>query len=100
MQYNFCSTHGPVFEEDQFKELNDPIPCRDELIPDPDSIPLSVLNQPLGKRHEINFAAYDPPEPTLPPTEGDHPGLVLCVVPSFGVLTREQTWNVLRILIL
>ena len=74
MKYNFCSSHGPAFEEDQFQELTTPIPCRDEVIPDPGSISLSILNHPTGKRHEINFAAYDPPEFTTSHTEEVHPG--------------------------
>lgn len=78
IKYNFCSVYGPAFEEDQFKLLTDSIPCRDEIIPDPDSTPLSVLNHPLGKRHEIDTAAYDPPEVALSPVlEGAHPGLVI-----------------------
>ena len=81
MKYKLCSVHGKSFEGDKLKGRTNPIPCRDEIIPDPDSIPLSVLHHhPLGRRHEINFAAYDPPEPMPSPTEGAHPGFVLCLV--------------------
>lgn len=73
MQYNIGHSHGAHFHGDKLRELPDPIPCSDELMPDPDSIPLSILNHPLGKEHEIDFAAYDPPEITLSPVEGvDH----------------------------
>ena len=57
----------------KFPEMPKSIPSRDEIIPDPDSIPLSVLNNPPGKRLEIDFAAYDPPEATLSALEETHP---------------------------
>ncbi|KAF9781672.1 hypothetical protein BJ322DRAFT_1161455 [Thelephora terrestris] len=68
--YNTASTPGAFH---QLQDLSEPIPCREEIIPDPDSIPLSILHNPLKKRHEIDFAAYDPPELTLSPAEGAHP---------------------------
>jgi len=73
VQYNISNAQGANFHGDKLRELPDPIPCRDEIIPDPDSIPLSILNHPLGKKLEIDFAAYDPPELTLSPTEGIDP---------------------------
>ena len=57
----------------KFPEMPKSIPSRDEIIPDPDSIPLSVLNNPPGKRLEIDFAAYDPPDATLSALEETHP---------------------------
>ena len=38
-----------------------------DIIPDQNSVPLAVLNHPIGNRHEIDFAAYDDPTPTVPP---------------------------------
>ena len=61
------------FDGDEFQGLEGPTPCRDEIIPDPDSIPLSVLYHPTTERYKINLAAYDPPEPVLPHVEGTHP---------------------------
>ena len=60
----------------------------DDEIPDPESIPLSVLEHPLGKRHEINIAAYEPPE--LSVMEGAHPVLVLSIDSLFVALTRNR----------
>ena len=62
----------------KFPEMPIPIPSGDEIIPDPDFISLSVLNHPPGKRLEIDFAAYDPPEATLSALEETHPVSVLC----------------------
>lgn len=79
VQYDIGSTHGMNFFYDkQFREVTVPTPRGDEIIPDPDSVPLSVLNHPVGKRHEIDFAAYDLPELTPTHTEGDHPVSVTC----------------------
>ena len=83
-KYNISSTNEVNFDPNRLRELPDPIPCGDEMIPDPDSIPLSILNYPPGKKREINFAAYDSSELTLPPAEGIHPMLVthlaLCLI--------------------
>ena len=88
MQYNIGSAQGASFHGDKLRELPDPTPCPDEIIPDPDSLPLSILNHPLGKKHEIDFAAYDPTELTHSPPEGIDPVLVvLCFDSSFEVLT-------------
>ena len=57
----------------KFPEMPMPMPSRDEIIPDPDSISLSVLNHPPEKRLEIDFAAYDPPNATLSVFEETHP---------------------------
>ena len=90
MQYNIGSAQGASFHGDKLRELPDPTPCPDEIIPDPDSLPLSILNHPLGKKHEIDFAAYDPPELTHSPPEGSDPVLVvLCFGSSFEVLTTR-----------
>ena len=62
--------NGTNFHGDKLRELPDPIPARDEIIPDPDSIPLTILNHPLGKKHEIDFGAYDEPVPVPPSDEG------------------------------
>jgi len=73
-QYNIASAHGiEFFYNKQFREVLDPIPSRGEMLSDPNSIPLSVLNHPPGKAHEIDLAAYDPLELTLSPVEGAHP---------------------------
>ena len=73
-KYNLGSARGLFFPNDQLRELPDPIPCRNDVIPEPDSIPPeSVLNNPISKRLEINLAAFRPPEPTLSSAENDHP---------------------------
>ena len=73
IQYNIGGAQGANFHGDKLRELPNPTPCRDEIIPDPDSISLSILNFPLGKEQEIDFAAYDPPEPMHSPAEGADP---------------------------
>ena len=73
----------------KFPEMPMPMPFRDEIIPDPDSISLSVLNNPPGKRLEIDFAAYDPPEATLSALEETHPVLVRFPSPLLEILTAE-----------
>lgn len=81
---------GAALHGDKLRELPDPTPCRDEIIPDPDSIPLSILNYPLGKKQEIDFTAYDPPELTLSRVEGaDSVLVVLYLDSSSEVLTGE-----------
>ena len=77
--------------------LLDPVPCRDEIIPDADSVPLSVLNYPLGKRHEIDFSAYDPLELTLSPAEEARPVSVLSPYSLFEILTNQKAWGVVRV---
>ena len=64
VQYNLCSGDGG-FHGDKLRALPDPIPARNEIIPDPDLIPLSVLNHPIGNKYEVDFAAYDSPTPTV-----------------------------------
>ena len=88
-KYNIGSTRGFLLDGDKLRELPDPIPCGDRMVPDPDSIPLSVLNYPTGKKHEINFAAYGPPELTLFPPEGAHPMLVFYFDSSLKVLISK-----------
>ena len=87
-KYNIASQHF-TFDGDNLRKLPDPVPCRDETIPDPDVIPLSILNYPPGKRLEISFTAYDPPEVPLLPMGESHPMLVL--QPDFlsDILTGE-----------
>lgn len=97
MKYNLFATDDSFdYHANEFREVPDST-CIDNavVIPDPDSIPLSVLNHPLGKRDEINFAAYD--LSVVSPMKGDHPMLVLCLDSSFEFLTRKQAWSILRI---
>ena len=65
LQYRIAS-EGDGFYGDKLRELPDPIPANSDIIPDQESIPLSVLNHPIGKKHEIDFAAYDSPTPAVP----------------------------------
>lgn len=58
IQYNI-SEEGEGFHGDKLRALPDPIPARDEIIPNLDSVPMSVLNHPVGNKHEVDFAAYD-----------------------------------------
>jgi len=69
-QYQIAYESGSVFHGDRLRELPDPIPARDEIIPDPDSIPLTVLNHPLGTKHEVDFGAYEKQVPAPPSGEG------------------------------
>ena len=39
-----------------------------EIVPDQESVPLGVLNYPLGDKHETDFAAYDFPTSAAPPS--------------------------------
>ena len=89
LQYKICNTHGPAFDGDKLRELPNPIPCRYEIIPNPDSIPLTVLNHPLGISQEIDLAAYDPPDLTLSPAAGGDPVFVLRFGSSFATLTGK-----------
>jgi len=97
VQYSIGHLHGAHFHGDKLRELEDPTPCRDEIIPDPDSIPVDILNHPLGNKHEIDFAAYDPPEITLSPTDGGDPMSVFYLDHPFEMLIGEQARGVLRI---
>lgn len=63
-------------ESDEFRRRLYTVSYRDEIIPDLDSTPLSVLYYPTAERYKINLAAYDPQEPLPPPVEGAHPLLV------------------------
>ncbi|KAF9654056.1 hypothetical protein BDM02DRAFT_1189800 [Thelephora ganbajun] len=67
--YQIAHEKGPFFDGDQLRELPDPVPVREEIIPDPDSVPLTILNHPLGTKHEIDFGAYDEQVPVAPPSE-------------------------------
>ena len=89
LQYNIGNVYGATFHGDKLRELPDPIPCKDETIPDPDSIPLSILSHPLGKRHEKDISAYNPPEVTYSPTEEGDPLSVLHLSSSFATLNRK-----------
>ena len=88
MKYNISSIRRVTADWDRLRELQDPIPCSDEMIRD-HSISLSVLDHPPVKMHEINFTAYDPPESTPLVTEGAPPLLVLYLDYSFRILTGE-----------
>jgi hypothetical protein len=74
VKYN--AVHAPDAFDDQLGGLRGSTSCRDEIIPDPDSIPLDILHYPTQPRYGIDFSAYDPPELKLPPAEGTHPLLV------------------------
>lgn len=80
---------GALFSGENLRGLQYPIPCRDEIIPDPDSVPLSVLHYSTKERCRVDFSAYDPPEPTPPPAEGTHP--VLVPLHSFSVRDLDET---------
>ena len=69
-QYQIPHESGSSFHGDKLRELPDPIPARDEIIPDPDSVPLTVLNHPLGTKHEVDFGAYEEQVPVPPSGEG------------------------------
>ena len=70
LQFSIAS-ECDIFHGDRLRRLPDPIPARNEIIPDPDSIPLSILIYPTGSKHQIDFAAYDASTPTVPlPTDG------------------------------
>ena len=69
-QYQLYNESGAALNRNQLRELPDPIPARDEIIPDPDSIPLAVLIHPLGTKHEIPLDAYEEQLPVLPSEEG------------------------------
>jgi len=69
------SSDGFYLNGDKARTLPDPIPAPNDVIPDKDSVPLSVLNHPIGNRHEIDFAAYGFATSAVPPP-GDGPSLV------------------------
>ena len=69
-QYQVAHESGSTFHGDKLRELPDPIPAREEIIPNPDSIPLTVLNHPLGTKHEIDFSAYEEQFVEPPSEEG------------------------------
>ena len=66
MQYSIRS-QDVGFHGDRLRSLPDSVPAKNEIIPDPDSIPLDILNHPIGDKHEVDFAAYDFSPPTVPP---------------------------------
>ena len=109
-KYNLGSARGLFFPDDQLRELPDPIPCQNDIIPEPDSIPpKSVLNNPIRirvkipirERSKINFGAFRPPVPTLSSTESDHPVLVISRLlvrdadrlVDLGCTTGSYTWR-------
>ena len=47
---------------------SDPISAISEVIPNQDSVLLSVLNHPTGNRDETDFAGYDPSTSTASPS--------------------------------
>ena len=90
MKYKIGSVCESIHSLDLPRDLPGPFYCRGDEIPDPESVPLSILDHPIGKPHEINFAAYDAPELTLSLMEGAHPVLVLCLSSLFAALTRNR----------
>jgi len=64
------SSDGFYLKGDKARALPDPIPAQSDIIPDQNSIPLSVLNHPIGNRHETDFAAYDFPTSEIPSSDG------------------------------
>ena len=90
MKYSIASASGFLFHGDKLREPREPSVWGLDMIPNPDSVPLSVLSYPTGKRDEINLAAYDPPELTLSPIEGAHPVLVPLLDHSFEILIGNR----------
>ena len=74
IQYSMCS-EGNSLNGDNIRTLPDPIPANSEIIPNQDSVPLSVLNHPIGNKLKTDFAAYGSPTSTVPPS-GDGPDAV------------------------
>ena len=70
-QFQIAHEKGEIFNGDQLRDLPEPTPARDEIVPDPDSIPLTVLNYPLGTKHEVDFSAYEE-KGAVPPSEEGH----------------------------
>lgn len=68
-QYQNLHESG-FFDGKRLRELPDPIPARDEIIPNPDSLPLTILNHPLETKHEDPLAAYEEEVPAPPSEEG------------------------------
>jgi hypothetical protein len=64
VQYCIDSEDGS-FHGDRLRALPDPIEARKEIIPNPDLDPQGILIYPDGNKHEIDFAAYDPPIPRV-----------------------------------
>lgn len=58
IQYSINS-EGDGFWGGNHRDSQDPIPADREVVPSQDSVPLSVLNHPIGKKHESDFEAYD-----------------------------------------
>lgn len=79
VKYNICS--GDASTRDVLRELSDSyvVFCKEDEIPRPDSIPLSVLDHPLGTQYKADSVNRDPPELTLSSTGDDHPVSVLCL---------------------
>jgi hypothetical protein len=88
-KYNIGSIYGKFFDGDQLRQLPVPTSCGEQIIPDLGSISDSVLIYSPAERREIDFAAYDPPEPALSPMEGAHPLSVRYLYSSLKILTRE-----------
>ena len=73
-QYQIIFESGLYFDGKRLRELPDPIPARDEIIPNPDSIPLSILIHPLGTKHEGPLTACEGGVPA--PSSEDGPTTV------------------------
>ena len=69
-QYQIGFENGNVLHGDRLRDLPDRIPARDDIIPDPDSIPLTVLNYPLGTRYEDPLAGLEEQVPAPLSEEG------------------------------
>ena len=67
IQYSI-SSEGDGFWGNKLRESPDTIQADGGATPTQDSVPLSVLNHPIGKRHESDFDAYDSLTRTIPPS--------------------------------
>ena len=64
MQYRIIS-EGGGFCGDKLRELPEHITENNDIIPNHDLDPSSVLKYPIGNKHETDFAAYDVPTPSV-----------------------------------
>ena len=71
LQYQIHYESGLYFGGKRLRELPNPIPARDEIIPDPDSVPLTVLNHPVGTQNGVPSVAYEEQAPAPLPQGGD-----------------------------